>query len=803
MKKILTLGLILSFYTFQLFAQDYNIYLMGKKLFYENKYENIDSVIVKNLNKGTQINLSNNDALVLKYANPQNTKTTNKLTLEAYPNPFSEFSTIEFNSPNKSQAEIAIYNLNGQLLQKSVFNLGQAIYTVRVSGLYYGAYTFIIRSENYFYSGKLFSTSQNKNEPKIEIINQKSISSLFSPSKLSNNLKNDVELTYTQGDIILFHAYSKDNQSIKTIEMKVPNHNVDTTISINFTQCIDANNNNYPIVQFGESSFVWTAKDLKTTKYLNGEDIPNVKTKLTWATLSEGAVCSYNDSISSLNLYNWYAVTDARGLCPTGWHVPTENEWSELESKIGISPIVFSEYGWRGSNEGAKLKSTEGNIWNATSNKSTNTTGFSAIPTGMRNFLGHYYYKDNYSVWWATDSSTESSAWCRALSSSNEQIFREDASKTSGLAVRCIKNQPFIPIVETVSVSEPTNSTPYCTSRIINDGGAEILQYGVIWGNNANITLETNTDYTEEHYGHFEENNTEYIQYLRNLNNGELVYVRAYARNVAGIGYGNAISFTSSGFKCGNTVSFIYKGETVNYETVEVGSDCWFAKNLGAERIATTIEDDLSFGDLFQWGREADGHQIRNSELTDILSAANQQPGHNKFISQSNSTDWNSNNEWTERWYTNTGEALAANPCPSGWHVSSINDWNSAINTFNWQTGTDLFNSNLKIPIAGIRDEFSPVGRGEISIIWTSDVYNNKLKNTETTDTEVIYISHEHNAIQLNTTTNNEKWLGKGIVDENKGIFDPKVAGLGTHTISCHQSNSIENTKFEITIIVK
>ena len=120
------------------------------------------------------------------------------------------------------------------------------------------------------------------------------------------------------------------------------------------------------------------AENLKVTKYRNGEIIEKVKTD--WGELSTGAYCNYNNDDSNADtygsLYNWYAVNDRRSIAPKGWHVPTDEEWKQLEMYLGMSQSQADQYASRGD-EGKKLKSTYG--WRG---KNTDDYGFAALPAG-------------------------------------------------------------------------------------------------------------------------------------------------------------------------------------------------------------------------------------------------------------------------------------------------------------------------------------------------------------------------------------------------------------------------------------
>jgi uncharacterized protein (TIGR02145 family) len=185
---------------------------------------------------------------------------------------------------------------------------------------------------------------------------------------------------------------------------------------------------------------VWMAENLRTKKYNDNTDITPVTGDVAWAALSTEAYCWYgNDETTNKPLYgalyNWYAVNSGN-LCPTGWHVPTDAEFKALEINLGMTQAQADGYSWRGTDEGAKLKSTSG--W--TAGNGTNTSGFTALPGGYRYYLdGTFDGLGTIGYWWSSDQ-TPTNGLYRRLDSTHDSVFREGAVKTAGKSVRCLKN---------------------------------------------------------------------------------------------------------------------------------------------------------------------------------------------------------------------------------------------------------------------------------------------------------------------------------------------------------------------------
>jgi uncharacterized protein (TIGR02145 family) len=137
-------------------------------------------------------------------------------------------------------------------------------------------------------------------------------------------------------------------------------------------------------------------------------------------------------------LYNWYAVTDSRGLCPTGWHVPTDCEWMFLENAMGMDVTNQEMTGFRGTDEAGALKST--NSWNSPNFGANNSSNFTALPGGYRYFSGTYANVGYNGYWWSSSELNTSNAWYRAMSNTNATVGRAGDSKRLGFSVRCMKD---------------------------------------------------------------------------------------------------------------------------------------------------------------------------------------------------------------------------------------------------------------------------------------------------------------------------------------------------------------------------
>ncbi|MFI5218153.1 MAG: fibrobacter succinogenes major paralogous domain-containing protein [Bacteroidia bacterium] len=203
----------------------------------------------------------------------------------------------------------------------------------------------------------------------------------------------------------------------------------------------DIDGNVYTIVKIGEQW--WMAENLEVKTYRNGNPIPLAKEDTAWKNASD-AYCRYdNNSTAPGLLYNWYAVNDSREIAPTGWHIPTDEEWKTLEKHLGMSQTEADGLAWRGTNEGDKLKiqAPEGwtrfeNIWG------TNESGFTALAGSCRLFNGTPGQPGLFQTgfWWSKSEYNGDDAWYRYLDYKNSDVFRSHTLKAYGFSLRCVKD---------------------------------------------------------------------------------------------------------------------------------------------------------------------------------------------------------------------------------------------------------------------------------------------------------------------------------------------------------------------------
>lgn len=192
------------------------------------------------------------------------------------------------------------------------------------------------------------------------------------------------------------------------------------------------NNETYRVVKIGNQ--IWMAENLKSTHYSNGDEIAD-GTGI--GDISEANAPKYwfpyNDDLSNVvaygRLYTWYAINDSRNVCPSGWHVPTNSEWTELVDHLGGEFIA-----------GGKLKENGTLHWVSPNEGATNESGFTALPGGMRGYGGPYGNMGYAGNWWSLSENTTIEAYSWGLSFNNESIYYGGSDKKVGFSIRCLKN---------------------------------------------------------------------------------------------------------------------------------------------------------------------------------------------------------------------------------------------------------------------------------------------------------------------------------------------------------------------------
>ena len=401
-------------------AQDYLISFAGA-----GATTVVGTVKVDNLTSGTTLTLNGGAVLHLIASVGMDALNMDNDNVQLYPNPMSVQSTLTFIAPENGNTVIGIVDLSGRIVCQISTLVSTGTHSFRISGLSKGMYFVKVTGKNYFYSTKLINQSNLQREARVEFVS----SVKTHTSNLLKSAAATIDMAYTDGDQLLFKGISG---IYSTVVADVPVSS--KTITFNFAACTDADNNNYSIVQIGAQT--WMAENLKVGVRIDGiqaQTNNNIIEKYCYN--NDEANCTIYGGLYQWNEMMQYVTTPGvRGLCPAGWHLPSDVEWTTLTTFIGGGGAAAGKMKSTGTVEAGT------GLWYAPNTGATNATGFTADPGG------DYYWGDfrdigTNAVWWTSSeyyNYNADSAWYRVLYSNFNYIGPYYYAKSSGFSVRCL-----------------------------------------------------------------------------------------------------------------------------------------------------------------------------------------------------------------------------------------------------------------------------------------------------------------------------------------------------------------------------
>jgi uncharacterized protein (TIGR02145 family) len=194
----------------------------------------------------------------------------------------------------------------------------------------------------------------------------------------------------------------------------------------------------YSTVVYGNGQ-EWMAENLRSKVYANGDPIAHYS-EVEWSTYGSGIwVHQNNDSLNDNpygKLYNWYAVEDSRNVCPTGWHVPTHEEWTELTDYIASDSPTYYSF----QVAGGRMKSTGTQHWQSPNTDATNESLFSGLPGGRCLDNGEFSGTGFAGLWWSSTAIGNHAAYGRSLKYNERTIIDVSQDKEVGFSIRCVKD---------------------------------------------------------------------------------------------------------------------------------------------------------------------------------------------------------------------------------------------------------------------------------------------------------------------------------------------------------------------------
>jgi len=397
----------------------------------------VESVIIENLTQGTSLTIDGADQLrLLEDITGINPLWDNKdNVLRIFPNPAKEHCTVEFEALQTGVITSEVFDISGKkVLQESKY-VEKGTHLFQIHGLDQGVYVLTVKSAGFSYTGKIISQGDTRGIAQIIFAGQIDKPANTTRLKSANE---EVRMQYNEGDRLKLTGISG---KYSTVVMDIPAKR--KSISFNFIACTDADENNYPVVSIGDQ--IWMAADLKTTLFPSGMSIPLVEDFDEWdvASPTDMAYCYFQNSSSNGDiygaLYTWTTAMNGaassannpsgiQGVCPSGWHLPSEAEWIELTDYLGGKLVA-----------GGKMKAVGTTLWKSPNKEATDETGFGGNPGGYRTPQGHFIALGEFASY---TSASDLSGWVitRYLDYNASKIIESTYNKTAGLTVRCVKN---------------------------------------------------------------------------------------------------------------------------------------------------------------------------------------------------------------------------------------------------------------------------------------------------------------------------------------------------------------------------
>lgn len=228
-----------------------------------------------------------------------------------------------------------------------------------------------------------------------------------------------------------------------------------TTLEESGETVTDIDGNKYKTILIGEQ--LWMKENLKVTRYANGTPIQLVEGISEWdaLTTTDKAYCWFDNSTNNRDIYGGLytfaaamngAVSSSanpsgiQGVCPSGWHLPSDEEWKELEMYLGMSSSEADGLDWRGTDESGKLKEAGTTHWSSPNVSASNSSGFTALPGGYRSIDGIFVDESIYARFWSATEDNSTYVWIRFLYNERASVYRNIYHRYNGFSVRCIKD---------------------------------------------------------------------------------------------------------------------------------------------------------------------------------------------------------------------------------------------------------------------------------------------------------------------------------------------------------------------------
>ncbi len=396
----------------------------------------LGTVNVENLTSGATVLINGDDVLhLIATTGFEKIKMVNG-ALQIFPNPMAGQSTLTFVTTETGDVAVSIIDLTGKIIEQTKTKVSSGKHSFLISGIHQGMYFLKVTGKSYNFTSKLISNNNLENKPQIAYVSSVA-NTIGYQSKSTAEI---IDMPYTDGDILLFEGNAGQYGNVIT---DIPTG--DKTVTFDFVLCKDSGGNTYSTVQIGTEKKViqiWMAENLNVGVRIDGilnQTDNSIIEKYCSADLETN--CDIYGGLYQWDEMMQYVTTPgAIGICPAGWHLPTEEEWCTVTQFL--DPTVDCEIiGMIGTDIGGKMKETGTIHWNAPNTGATNISGFTVLPGGYRSSAGGTFGQFHLGAdYWQSTEASATQASDRYFYYNNSKISRTLNPKTDGYSVRCLKD---------------------------------------------------------------------------------------------------------------------------------------------------------------------------------------------------------------------------------------------------------------------------------------------------------------------------------------------------------------------------
>jgi len=642
-----TLLIILMFGSMVSYGQNISVTFTGT-----GAATQIDSVTATNLRTNQSVTLPGNETLILTVNTgiPSVSELANMGIV--FPNPFSGNATFNAIVNKPQMVFLKVLNFVGQVVvnTKAFVQAGENEFALSLNIA--GIYIISLTTEQGTTSYRVICTEANETENWIQYIGSTSGSNRNPTQSGLKSFQTGYVLGYTFGDVILYWCRSGIYTTIKT-DSPTTSKNYD----VEFVACTDPDGKSYSIVKIGDQT--WMGENLAF--------LPSVSSS---SSGSENSTYYYvygyedsrvNDAKVNPNyttygvLYNWEA---AKTACPSGWRLPSDGEWKVLETYLGMSQSDAEGDGWRTSGTvGRKLKEAGTSHWISPNIGATNSSGFTALPGGYRRGDGGFASLGTYAAFWSASEIDASGSWSRGLYCGYDGVGRYSSYRSYGFSVRCLKDGTTgdeKPVVTTSPSQEVNNSSAKIGGEVTSAGSSTVSERGVYFGTTSNPKNDGEKIQIGSGIGVFSISRT-------GLTERTPYYYQAYATNQQGTGFGEVVSFTTTGGTGGDgTFTDSRDGHVYQYKTI--GSQTWMAENLA-------LLPSVSYASVGSSTSTDPYFYVYGYEGSTVASAQ----GTANYLTYGVLYNWPAAMNGASS--SNSVPSNVKGICPSGWHLPSDAEW--------------------------------------------------------------------------------------------------------------------------------